>query len=64
MAADDYRRWLGRIDEQLGSLYKRRRRLQRRFAEHHPVVILPKPQARTPTQQLVARCPRCGERVQ
>jgi hypothetical protein len=60
MPAEDYRRWIGQLDEQIGALHRRRRRLQRRFAEHHPVVVLPVARARTPTQQLVARCPRCG----
>ena len=61
MDADEYRQLIANIDEELGDLYRQRRRWQEEFSREHPV-LLPEPKLRTPLQQKVARCPRCGTR--
>lgn len=57
-----YRAQIMDLDAQIGVLYRKRRALQERFADEHPVV-LPPPTLRTEKQRLVARCPRCGDRI-
>jgi hypothetical protein len=63
VSADEYRQQIADLDEKIGDLYRERRRVQERFARDYPLV-LPEPRLRTPTQQRVARCPRCGERLE
>lgn len=58
----DYRQQLNALEEQLTELYRQRRKLTERFAEDHPPV-LPKPRFQSDVQQRVARCPRCGGRL-
>ncbi len=58
----EYRSQLNRLEEQLTVVYRERRKLQELFADDHPPV-LPPPRYRTDHQAKVARCPRCGGRL-
>ncbi len=62
MTEAEYREKLNAIEEQLSAVYANRRRLTEAFAEEHPPV-LPPPRFRTERQAAVARCPRCGGRL-
>lgn len=62
MGADAYRQQLAALDEELADVYRRRRIIMEQFAALEPAV-LPRPSRRTEKQQLVARCPRCGGRL-
>ena len=59
MDQSEYREQLTRIEEQLSAIYRQRRELTERYAQDHPAQ-LPAPRQRTPTQERVARCPRCS----
>ena len=58
----EYRAELNRLEEQLGVVYRERRALTEAFAAEHPPV-LPPARYRTEAQARVARCPRCGGRL-
>lgn len=62
MDESEYREKLNLLEEQLSEVYRLRRRLQEEFADGHPPV-LPPPRYRTDAQQRIARCPRCGGRL-
>jgi len=52
------------IEERLAPLYGVRRALRKEMAERFPPPEMPRPRERTATQDKVARCPRCGGRVE
>jgi hypothetical protein len=55
---------LDRISEELGKLYRERDPILAALAEARGPAELPKPRFRTDKQNLVARCPRCGTRLE
>ncbi len=62
MTEAEYREKLNAIEEQLSAVYANRRRLTEAYADEHPAV-LPPPTRRSEVQQRIARCPRCGGRL-
>lgn len=63
MTEAEYREQLNALEEQLTVVYRERRALTKAFAEEHPPV-LPPARYRTDRQAAVARCPRCGGRLE
>lgn len=53
---------IARIEERFAPLYRMRRALQEGLTEFE--AVLPPARARTPTQDRVARCPRCGVKLE
>ncbi len=62
-AEADLQQRLNQLEEQLSALYKERREVLEALAEERGEYELPPPRFRTPTQQAVAFCPRCGDRL-
>jgi chorismate mutase len=62
-SADEYRQQISEYDAKIGVLYRERRAVMEQFAEAFPP-SLPPPRYRTETQQRVARCPRCGSKLE
>lgn len=60
----DFQRAVGDLTEQLNPLYRARHAIENAWAERFPAPELPHPRARTPTQDKVARCPRCGGKLE
>lgn len=58
---EEWRAALAAVEEQIAPLYKTRRWLREAYVERFPSPPLPPRTRRTPTQDLVARCPRCGK---
>lgn len=56
---DDFRVALREIEERMAPLYRTRRSIREEMSERF-TVELPPARSRTPTQEKVARCPRCG----
>lgn len=54
---------LAEIEERMAPLYRVRRQIREAAAEAFPSPAMPPPRLRTPTQEKVARCPRCGGRI-
>ncbi len=54
---------LTRLDDALADIYRERRPILEALAEARGKAVLPPPRLRTPTQEKVARCPRCGGRL-
>lgn len=54
---------LARLDEEIGRNYRARVPILQRLAELRGPAELPPARYRTETQQRVARCPRCGGRL-
>lgn len=52
------------VDERLAPLYRVRANLREELAERFPPPAMPSPRYRTSTQEKVARCPRCGGRLE
>ncbi len=52
------------IEEQMAPYYRVRRNLRDWATRRWPSPALPAPRNRTPTQEKVARCPRCGGRLE
>ena len=48
------------LDERLTPIYRLRNSIRKEWGERFVGPDLPPPRARTPTQEKVARCPRCG----
>lgn len=57
---EDFQKALADVAERMQPLYRLRRELVRENAEHVIAAALPPPTRRTPTQEKVAHCPRCG----
>ena len=55
---------LNALEEKLAPIYRVRRTLREQYAERFPPPEQPAPRYRTPTQEKVARCPRCGGRLE
>jgi len=51
-----------RIRTDMGRMYRLLDRIDARVAELRGPADLPRPSRRTPTQQRVSKCPRCGDR--
>ena len=58
----EYRERLNVLEAKLSDVYRERRQLLEEFADEHPPV-LPPPRYRTDRQAAIARCPRCGGRL-
>lgn len=52
------------VERRLAPLYKVRRHLREEMAERYPPPELPRRRERTDVQERVARCPRCGGRLE
>ena len=61
--AEDFAAALTWIEEQMIPYYRVRRNMQDAFARIHPPAELPAPRYRTDKQNAVARCPRCGGKL-
>jgi hypothetical protein len=55
---------LEELEERMRPLYRARAMLREEFAELTEPAMMPRPRERTSTQEKVARCPRCGGRVE
>lgn len=60
----DFQDALDEVEERMKPYYRLRRTLQAALAEHFAGAELPAPRYRTLTQEKVARCPRCGEKIE
>lgn len=60
---EDFRHALAEVDARLGVLYRERRKVSVGMAERFDAE-LPRRRWRSETQEKVARCPRCGERIE
>lgn len=61
---EEWRSALQAVEERLAPLYVIRRELRERHAEAVAGPELPSPTRRTEKQHIVARCPRCGGRLE
>ena len=52
------------VEERLAPLYRVRSNLREEMAERFPPPEMPAPRYRTDKQNAIARCPRCGGRLQ
>jgi hypothetical protein len=59
---EDFMTALAKIEERLAPHFRVRRTLREAYAERFESV-LPAPRYRSPTQEKVARCPRCGHEL-
>lgn len=59
----DFQDALDEIEEKMKPYYRLRREIQTALATHFEGAALPPPRYRSLTQEKVARCPRCGERL-
>lgn len=50
------------VEERLAPIFRIRRELRQAFADRYEPVLPPR-RSRTETQEKIARCPRCGERI-
>ena len=55
---------LDAAEAELAALYRRLWPLREAYAEAVPPAALPRPRNRTDKQALIARCPRCGGRLE
>ena len=60
--AEQWQAALRALEERLAPHFRVRRVLREAYAERFEPV-LPAPRYRSPTQEKVARCPRCGEKL-
>lgn len=61
---EDWRAALAAVEERLAPIYRIRRDLRSQYASRFEAAALPRRRNRTETQEKVARCPRCGERLE
>lgn len=61
---DEWRAALDAIEERLAPIFRLRRQLLAERAVRFEPPELPPRRARTETQEKIARCPRCGERLE
>lgn len=55
---------LNAIEEELSAVYRKRRPILEALAEIRGPYEVPPASRRTPTQQLVSMCPRCGGKLE
>ena len=60
----DWRDALSAVEERLAPIYRVRRALREEYASRFEAAALPARRNRTETQEWVARCPRCGGRLE
>ena len=60
---EEFRAALAEIEERMAPYYRVRRQIREAASERFDV-HLPSARNRTPTQEKVARCPRCGGRLE
>ena len=61
---EDWLAALAAVEERLAPLYRVRRALRFEYTERFEPAEMPPRRARTETQEKVARCPRCGGRLE
>ena len=61
---EDIKAALEEVEAELAAVYRRLWPLREQYAETFPPAELPAKRYRTDKQQLVARCPRCGGRIE
>ena len=61
---EDWRAALSAVEERLAPIYRVRRSLREEYASRFEAAALPARRNRTDTQERVARCPRCGGRLE
>ncbi len=61
---EDFNAALADIEERMAPLYRVRRLIRENAAERFNAPEMPAPRYRTAKQDLVARCPRCGGRLE
>lgn len=61
---EEFEAAIGELDDRLIPIYRLRNEIRREWGERFQGPELPPPRARTPTQEKVARCPRCGSRIE
>jgi hypothetical protein len=61
---DEWRAALAAVEERLVPIYRLRRQLLTERAVRFEAPELPPRRSRTDTQERIARCPRCGERLE
>jgi hypothetical protein len=59
----DYQKALAEIEERMAPLYRERRAIRDAMSEKFDPPDMPRARYRTPTQEKVARCPRCHGRL-
>jgi hypothetical protein len=59
----DLKSALDQAEEELAAVYRKVWPLREAYAETFPPAALPAPRNRTDKQALVARCPRCGGKL-
>ena len=64
MTAADVKAALEEAEAELQAVYRKLWPLREAYAEQFPPADLPTPRNRTDKQRLVARCPRCGGRLE
>ena len=52
------------LEERLAPIYRYRARIREAMSERFPPAEMPEPRYRTQAQEKVARCPRCGGRIE
>lgn len=64
MEVDEIKAALDVAEKELAEVYRRLWPLREAYSEAVPPAELPAPRYRTTTQEKVARCPRCGGRLE
>jgi hypothetical protein len=60
----EFQKALAEIEGRMAPLYRERRALREQYVEKFDPPDMPRARYRTPTQERVARCPRCGGRLE
>ncbi len=58
---EDFNAALAAIEEKMAPMYRLRRLIRENAAERFDAPDMPRPARRTAKQDLVVRCPRCGQ---
>lgn len=61
---DEWRAAIRTLEERLSEVYRDLWPLREKYAERFPPAELPARRYRTDTQEKVARCPRCGTKIE
>jgi hypothetical protein len=61
---EEIRAQLEEAEAELAAVYRKVWPLREAYAEANPPAILPPRRSRTDKQALIARCPRCGGRIE
>lgn len=61
---EDWQRAMRSLEEKLSPIYRQLWDLRREHAERFEPAPIPRRSSRTDTQEKIARCPRCGGRLE